>query len=172
MSVIIESDIKYYLSGGASNTDPNASLGGIISTTELVDDTLHNLFAKVSAAEALAGSTKYRALYIKNTNAASLTLQDIVAYISSQTTSGDTSIEISVATEVADATIQTIVNEDTAPTGQTYISATGVAEGQDMGDLAAGSYRGVWIKRIVTAGATAYGSDEATIGCRGETTAS
>lgn len=172
MSVIIESEIKYYLSGGASNTDPNASLGGVISTTELVDDTLHNLFAKVSAAEALAGSTKYRALYIKNTNAASLTLQDIIAYISSQTTSGDTSIEISVATEVADATIQTIGDEDTAPTGQTYISATGVAEGQDMGDLAAGSYRGVWIKRIVTAGATAYGSDEATIGCRGETTAS
>jgi len=172
MSVITTADIKYYLSGGASNTDPNASLGGVISTTELVDDTLHNLFAKVGAAEALAGSTKYRALYIKNTNAASLTLQDIVAYISSQTTSGDTSIEISVATEVSDATIQTIVNEDTAPTGQTYISATGVAEGQDMGDLAAGSYRGVWIKRIVTSGATAYGSDEATIGCRGETTAS
>lgn len=172
MSVITTADIKYYLSGGATNTDPNASLGGVISTTELVDDTLHTLFAKVGAAEALAGSTKYRALYIKNTNAASLTLQDIVAYISSQTTSGDTSIEISVATEIADATIQTIVNEDTAPTGQTYISATGVAEGQDMGDLAAGSYRGVWIKRIVSAGATAYGSDEATIGARGETTAS
>jgi hypothetical protein len=172
MSVITTSDIKYYLSGGATNTDPNASLGGAISTTELVDDTLHNLFAKVGAAEALAGSTKYRALYVKNENASSLTFQDIVAYISSQTTSGDTSIEISVATEDADATIQTIVNENTAPTGQTYISAVGVAEGQDLGDLDAGSYRGVWIKRVVTAGATAYGSDTATIGVRGETTAS
>lgn len=171
MTVIQASDIKYYLSGGATNTNPNASLGGAISTKELVDDTLHNLFAKVGAAEALAGSTKYRALYIKNTNVASLAFQDIVAYISSQTTSGDTSIEISVATEGADATIQTIINEDTAPTGQTYISAVGVAEGQGLGDLAAGSYRGVWIKRVVNAGATAYGSDTATIGVRGETAA-
>ena len=40
------------------------------------DNTLHNLFAKVSAAEALAGSTKYRGIYIKNENGHTLTLQD------------------------------------------------------------------------------------------------
>lgn len=169
MSTIIASEIKYYLSGGSGNTDPNASLGGAISTTEVVDNNLHNLFAKVSAAEALTGSTKYRGIYVKNTNA-TLTFEDIVAYISSQTSSGDTSIEISVATEGADESIQTISDEDTAPTGQTYISATGVSNGQSSGDLSAGSYKGLWIKRIVTASASAFGSDEATIGWRGETT--
>ena len=41
MSDVIETtDIKIYLSGGATNTDPNASLGGIISSTELVDNNL------------------------------------------------------------------------------------------------------------------------------------
>jgi len=172
MSVIEQGDIKIYLSGGASNTDPNASLGGAISSTELVDNTLHNLFAKVSAAEALAGSTKYRGIYIKNENGHTLTLQDAIAYIESQTTSGDTSIEIAVATEAKNTSVQTIANEDTAPTGQSsWVSLEGVSNGQDMGDLGDGDYRGLWVKRIISPGASAYGNDSATLGTRGETTA-
>jgi len=172
MAVIQTTDIKVYLSGGADNTNPNASLGGAISSTEMADDELHNLFDKVSAAEALAGSTKYRAVYVKNENGHGLDYQDIIAYIASQTTSGDTSIEIAVSTEAKNTTIQTIANENTAPTGQdTWVSAEGVDNGQSMGTLGDGEYRGLWIKRIVSAGATAYGSDSATFGTRGETTA-
>ncbi len=177
MSVIESTDIKIYLSGGSENTDPNASLGGAISDTPMADNELHNLFAKVSASEAAAGSEKYRGVYVKNENGDTLTLEDAIAFIESQTTSGDTSIEISVATEDADATIQTIGNEDTAPTGQTeWVSATGVGEGQDVGDdadnkLDDGSYRGLWVKRIVQEGASAHGNDSASLGTRGETTA-
>jgi hypothetical protein len=40
-----------------------------------------------------------------------------------------------------------------------------------MGDLAPAAYYGLWIKRVVTASATAYGSDTAILGWRGETTA-
>lgn len=65
---IAASDLKIYLSGGAGNSDPNASLGGVRSTTEVVDDTLHNLFDYVSGTEAGAGDTEYRASYIKNEN--------------------------------------------------------------------------------------------------------
>jgi len=175
LAVIEQTDLKIYLSGGATNTDPNASLGGVISSTALVDNTLHNLFAKVGAAEALAGSTKYRGIYVKNENGHTLTLQDAIAYIESQTTSGDTSIEIAVAAEVADATMATIANEDTAPASVAvdgFTALTGTANGRIVGDLDDGSFRGIWIKRIVSEGAIAYGSDEATIGCRGETTAS
>lgn len=172
MSVIEQGDIKIYLSGGATNTDPNDSLGGVISSTEMVDNNLHNLFAKVNAAEALTGSTKYRAVYVKNQNGHGLDYQDIVAYIASQTTSDDTSIEIAVSTEAKNTTIQTIANENTAPTGQTsWVSAEGISNGQSMGTLGDGDYRGLWIKRIVEENATAYGSDSATFGTRGETTA-
>jgi len=172
MTKIESTDIKVYLSGGADNSDPNASLGGAISSTELVDNQLHNLFAKVSAAEALSGSTKYRAIYVKNENGYGLDYQDIVAYIASQTTSGDTSIEIAVSTEAKNTTIQTIANENTAPTGQTsWVSAEGISNGQSMGTLGDGDYRGLWVKRIVSASATAYGSDSATFGTQGETTA-
>jgi hypothetical protein len=173
MATIKQGDIKIYLSGGASNTDPNDSLGGAISSTELVDNTLHNLFAKVSAAEALAGSTKYRGIYIKNENGHTLTLQDAIAYIESQTTSGDTSIEIAVAAEAADVEMATIANEDTAPASVApdgFTASTGTSNGRIVGDLDDGSYRGLWVKRIVTAGATAYGDDTCEIGTRGETT--
>ncbi len=173
MSVIEQGDIKIYLSGGATNTDPNDSLGGAISSTELVDNTLHNLFAKVSAAEALAGSTKYRGIYIKNENGHTLTLQDVITYIESQTTSGDTSIEIAVAAEAADVEMATIPNENTAPASVApdgFTALTGTSNGRIVGDLDDGSYRGLWIKRIVTAGATAYGDDTCEIGTRGETT--
>ena len=172
MTKIESTDIKVYLSGGADNSDPNASLGGAISSTELVDNQLHNLFAKVSAAEALSGSTKYRAIYVKNENGSGLTYEDIKAYIASQTTSEDTSIEIAVATEAKYTSVQTIAYEDIAPTGQSsWVSLEGVSNGQDMGDLGDGDYRGLWVKRIVSLGASAYGNDSATLGTRGETTA-
>ena len=68
--------------------------------------------------------------------------------------------------------VQTIANEDTAPTGQSsWVSLEGVDNGQDMGDLGDGDYRGLWVKRIVSPGASAYGNDSATLGTRGETTA-
>ena len=48
---IVSTDIKYRLSGGSSNTDPTASLGGVKSTT----DASTNLLDTVSSAEAAAG---------------------------------------------------------------------------------------------------------------------
>lgn len=45
---IIDSEIQYRLSGGASNSDPNASLGGVKSSTAWVN----NMFDDVSAAQA------------------------------------------------------------------------------------------------------------------------
>ncbi len=174
MSDVIEStDIKVYLSsesGGAST--PADSIGGPISTTELTDDELHNLFAKVDAQEAEDGSTKYRGIYVKNENGHTLTLEDAIAYIESQSTSGDTSIEIAVADEAIDASMERLANEDTAPTAisGSWVSDTGTENGSDIGDLDDGSYRGVWVKRIVNASASAYGNDSATAGFRGETT--
>ena len=169
MSSIQSTDIKVYLSGGTDNDDPNLALGGDISTTELVDNTIHNLFAKVGAAEAAAGSTKYRAVFVKNEHA-SLDFEDIVAYISSQTTSPDTSLKISVATEGKDASIQEITDEDEEPTGQVFSTAAGVGNGLAMGTLGPNEYIGLWIERKVEVGAGAFGNDTTVLGFRGETT--
>ncbi len=172
MSKIESTDIKVYLSstGGGAST-PADSIGGPISDTELVDNDLHNLFARVDAAEGLAGSTKYRGIYIKNEHG-SLTLDDAIAFIQAQTDSTDTSIEVAVADEAIDASMERLTNETTAPAAITgsWVSATGEAAGSAIGDLDADSYRGIWIKRIVTGPAAAYGNDSCQIGVIGETT--
>ena len=48
---IAAGDINTYLSGGASNSDPDASLGGAKSSTEWTGGTLHDLFDAVSGDE-------------------------------------------------------------------------------------------------------------------------
>lgn len=163
---IVAGDIKKYLSGGAGNSDPNASLGGVISTTEVVDDSANNLFDVADAAEALAGSVKYRAIFIKNTHG-TLTLINPVVYIDSETTSAETDIKIALADE-SGSPIETIADEDTAPVGPTFYDADGVGNGLSLGNLAPGAVKGVWLKYTINASASAV-NDSLTIGVRGET---
>ena len=66
----------------------------------------------------------------------------------------------------------TIADEDTAPASVAadgFTALTGTTNGRIVGDLDDESYRGLWVKRIVTAGATAFGDDTCEIGVRGET---
>ncbi len=149
-----KNDIKLYLSGGASNYNPNASLGGTISATELIDDDLHNLFDKVNPAESADGDTEYRCFYIKNTHA-SLTLTSAQIFIDTNTPSPDTLIQISVATEIG-SPVQTIAGESMAPVGQVFSSAPNEGASLSLGDLTPGSVKAVWVKRSVTPGAAPF----------------
>lgn len=159
---IVAGDLKIYLSGGAGNTDPNASLGGIISTTEIVDNTTHNLFDQVSGTESLAGSIEYRGIYLKNTHG-SLTAQSTKVYISSNTGSADTTIDIALDGGATDATMETIANETTAPSGESFTAPTTYAGGLSIGSLPAGQKKGIFVRRTVTAGAAAVNDDAVTI---------
>jgi len=165
---IVATDIKIYLSGGAGNSDPNAALGDAISTTELVDNSLNNLFALASASEVDAGSVKYRAVYIKNTHA-TLTLTNPKVYIDTNTTSLTTNAKIALADETG-SPIETIANEDTAPVGPTFSTADGYANGLSLGDLAPGETKAIWIEYTITAGTEAV-DDSLIIGVKGETQA-
>ncbi len=165
---IVTAEIQYRLSGGAGNSDPNASLGGIISATEIVTATLQNLFASVGAQEAQDGSVKYRGIYIINTNA-TITWQSVFLWIQANTPSPTTTFDISLATEGVNATIQTIVDEDTAPVGQVFTAPATKATGLDMSDIPATQSYGVWVRRTVTAGTAALAVDNAILEVEGET---
>ena len=150
---IIAANLAFYLTGGAGNALPAASLGGVISNTSFTDNTLQNLFANVTPAEALAGSVKYRALSFKNL--AAETAYGAVIYLSQETSSADTTVAIAF-----DSTgTQSIVNEDTAPTGLSFSTPLSLGAGLALGDVAASGVRRIWFKRTVTAGA-AQASDE------------
>lgn len=160
---IASSDIKYRLSGGGSNTDPNASLGGAVSST----DAASTIFDNVSSGEASAGDTEYRCVYVKN-NHGSLTLTSPKVWIQANTPSGDTTVEISLGTSAVNGTEQTIADENTSPTGTSFSSAANEGAGLSLGDLAPGATKAVWIKRIVTAAAAAA-NDSFTLRVKGDT---
>ena len=93
---ILTTDVDTRGSGGTGESDPDNWLGGIKSNTELSPTVSEeNLFNNVDGAEAAAGSSKYRGLYYHNGHA-SLTLESTKIWFSTQTPSGDTSVEMGV----------------------------------------------------------------------------
>lgn len=156
--MIVQSEIKFYKSSDTNST------GGAISATEVTDNTLNNLFDDVSGDEALAGAVEYRKIFIKNTNA-SLTWQNVKMWIQSLTTSSDDEIDISLTSNET--------GSSATGDGQTYVRPTSKvhADVLNIGNLAAAATKAIWIRRTVTAGASASTSNAATIKAEGETAA-
>ncbi len=165
---IVAGDIDFFLSGGAGNSDVDASLGGVISATEIVDNTLHNLFDKVTGDESLAGATNYRGIYIVNSHG-SLTLESAVVWIDLNTT--NTEIAIALAGEGVDATMETISDEDTAPVGEVFTQPANKAAGIAIGDMAFGEKYGLWLRRVIAAATSAENAATFHIKVEGDTAA-
>jgi len=154
---IAASDIELRISGGASNTDPDAALGGAISTVGggvVVTNVQNNVFDDITSAEASAGTTLYRGLYYKN-NHGSLSYQTPVIWFSSQTSSGDTSAEMAIAGEAKNVAEEIIASETTAPSGESFSAPASKGAGLSLGTLDAADYKGWWLKYIVNSSAAA-----------------
>lgn len=161
---VLSTDLKCFLSGGASNSDQNASLGGIISSTEVVDNTLHNLFDEVTGDEHTAGETNYRCIYFKNNSAE--TAYNSKLWIESNSTGADSAITIGLDLAGLNGTADTIADEDTAPSpAVTFSTANGQSNALQLGDIPAGQKYGIWIKRVITAGSTPQANDTAVLKC-------
>ena len=89
---IVAADIQYRFSVAAATGDSTAgtaptSLGDQVSTTQITDATLNNLWDDVSGAESAAGDTEYRGIFVLN-NHATLTLQNATIALQSETAGG------------------------------------------------------------------------------------
>ena len=166
---IVSGNIKFYLSGGAENADPNASLGGIISSTEVSGTALNNIFDDVSGDESTPGDIEYRGIYVKNTHG-TLTLQGAKLWLESEVASG-AAIAIALAGEGVNATMETIATEQDAPVGESFTSPTSKGTGLSMGDIAAGQRYGFWLRRTVGAATPAQNADGVTPRVEGDTAA-
>jgi len=154
---IADTDIEYRLSGGVSNTDPNASIGGAISTLSgglIVSGNPENLFDATSGDEAAAGDVEYRCFFIKNKHA-TLTWISPKVWVKTASSSADVAFALGLASEGVGGTPSAIANESTAPSGVTFTTPTTKAGGLSVADVPAGSSVGVWVRRTVTAGAAA-----------------
>lgn len=170
---IVSSDLKYRLSGGASNTSAAAALGGAMSTVAggiITTATLNNLFDDVTGDEASAGDTEYRGIYIQNQHG-TLTLSAVKAWIATVDPHAGATFAIALAGEGASATIETIANESTAPAGESFSSPTTKGTGLSVPNLAAGAYHGIWVRRVIGAATAATASTGPTLRVEGDTPA-
>lgn len=156
---IIASDIKFRLSGGAGNSDPTASLGGAMSSTEV---NVATLFDATSSAEAAAGRTEYRCIYVLNTHATLTALADKI-WLAANTPSADTTLDIGLGTSAISGTEQTVANETTAPSGVSFAAAASEGAALSIGDLAPAAWKAVWIRRTTNAGAAGPIAETATL---------
>lgn len=171
---IIASDIVFRLSTAAAAGDttagaPATSLGDQVSTTAITPASVGNLFDDVSGAESAAGDTEYRCIFVLN-NHATLTLTSATITVQSETAGGGT---VTIATDniavsakgAATAQAATVADESTAPTGVSAFGAGPLA----LGDIGPGQVKGVWLRRVVSAGAGGVNPDGVVLRVTGDT---
>lgn len=165
---IITADFSRRLSGGAANAAGNASIGGAKSS-QTMSAAVDGLFDAVSAAQAAAGLVEYRCIYLHNASATD-TMTNARAWISAQTPLAGTVLAIGVGAAAVNATETAIANEATAPVGVTFSEPANAAAGLALGSLLAGQHRALWLRRTVTAGASASANDSFELSFDCETT--
>lgn len=158
----ISQDIQCRLSGGATNADPFKSLGGALSPALAP----LRLFDDVSGAEASAGRTEYRLVYVYNNR--STTLKNAVVSIKINTDSTVTEVEIGRGASGMNGTEPPIATEGAVPPGVVFIAADTKETGLLIGDLPSGQKYPVWIRWRVNAGTGPVTSDPVTIRVDGE----
>jgi hypothetical protein len=176
---ITATDILFKFSVVAAAGDTTAgtaatSLGDQISTTQITDATLHNLFDVVSGDENAASEAEYRCIFVHN-NHGSLTWENVVVWLSAEVAGGAVAA-ISLDTGgvtvkgLGSAQAKTIVDENTAPASQTFSAPTTKAAGLVIGNIPAGSVAGIWVRRTA-ANTAALNADGVTIRAEGDTAA-
>lgn len=177
---IVSTDILYKYSVAAAAGDTTAgtaagSLGDQVSTTQITDATLGNLFDDVTGDEASAGDTEYRCIFVHN-NHATLTLTAPVVWINSEVAGGGSAslfVDTTAASAKGSGSAQalTVANESTAPAGASWSAPTTKGTGLSLGDIAAGQVKAFWIRRVVGASTAALNNDGATFRVEGDTAA-
>lgn len=151
---IVNSEIVYRLSGGATQTDPNLSLGGAKSSNIATASLLDN----VTSAQAAAGSIEYRCFYVHNANATANDMLAAVVWLQATALGASTAFALAVGTSAVNAQEQgPVASEITAPTGVTWVTnATTEGTAIPLGNIPPGQHRAVWVRRTVTGGAAVF----------------
>jgi hypothetical protein len=166
------SDIQFRLTGGSGNSNEDASLGGVMSSTAWAGGTLHDLFDPVTGDENAASDVEYRCIFVRNNNGSDTWGPNIKAWLSAVTAGGaDIAIGLDPAGVGNGATTgvpTTVANENTAPAGVTFTNPTTKA-GSTLApaNVGPGAGFGLWIRRSATNSSQQSG-DGATLSVEGD----
>lgn len=158
--------LEFRITGGAANTDVNASLGDVMSSAGLSSTALNNIFDDTDPDEAVAGDTEYRMLDIYNSGDAAAT--SVQFYISANTSSTDSELQAGQdATNnphTAAAALEVLSDESTAPASPVITFGTHDTDNKlSLSDIPAGEAARICLKRVVDANAGNTSEDLATI---------
>lgn len=171
---VVANDIKIRYStknGSAGNSlASNAadSLGKYMSTTDIADNIVGNLFRYIEPTESENGITIYRCFFIYNSNAGAYLNNATFDITGSNAAGGTVSFGKDpvgpIAYNSAAAQAASIANELAAPAGVTFTTAQ-IA----LGNLAANQCIAMWGRLVVPAGSGPVGGDYVTFQLNGET---
>lgn len=151
--VLVSTDLKIRLSGGAANSDFNASLGGAKSSVEVVNNFNNNVFDDVSSGEHTSGDVEYRCVYLHNSNSTTA-MNNVKIYVYSNTSASEDEWDIGLGTSGINGTEQTIVNESTSPLDVTFVHPVSELDGLYISSIPVGQHMAIWFRRTVLAGAS------------------
>ena len=158
--------LQFRLTGGASNSDPDASLGGVMSSNQISATAMNNLFDNVDPEEASAGDTEYRAIDVYNGGDEAAT--NVTVHMGTETSSSDTQLDmghdVTNNPHASGWNGETIADEDTAPASPVITFGHHVSANKlSLPDIPAGQACRVWLKRVVSASATNTSNDQGTL---------
>lgn len=164
---ISPSSLRYYLSGGSGNTDPNAALGGARSTTTIVPV---NLFDPVTGDQSAVGNIEYRCVYFRQEDADVNGLIDPVLWVRVNTPSDDSSMAIGIDPAGKNGTAAIIIDDSAAPVGVSFSSPSTKLSGLFLPDAPylENDYVAFWVRRTIRAGASSASTDPAIFRIQGD----
>lgn len=132
---------SFFLSGGAANADPAASIGGAESSeeagTDLLDDVLFT--------EAEEGDVEHRCIYVRADDGATV---NATAYLKTPLGDGAT-LSIGAAAEDAGEEVDALEDDGDAPAGVTFESPESAEDAIDLGTIGPGEGKGLWLRREI-----------------------
>ena len=141
--------IEYRLSGGSANAVPADSIGGAMSSVAATGSTL---FDAVGSAEAAAGDTEYRCIYVANIGTTTAT--SVKLWVNADSTQANITPALALDLGGVNSVPTAVANENTAPAGETFSTPTSEGTALSLGSLAQNDEYPVWVRRTTTAGAT------------------
>jgi len=131
---------------------PNQSLGGLVSSTDIMNGSINNLFSSISELSIKNLDRQVRGVALQNTTAATISVSklyhDVVS--SDPISSYRMAIVSLVQSDCGDWYMDKIPNETALPFGVTFITNIGEANALDLPDIPAGGYIGIWIERTLS----------------------
>lgn len=145
-----------------------------MSSVEIANGILNNVWPNVPGTESRDGSTRYRCIYVLNTNA-TIALTNCFLWISQLTLSPHDEVDIGLGTTPAGTGSETYYASDLFPAGNpenhgvVFSRPVSYETGLGPFDLNPGYSKAFWVRKVLQPGAAAYDTNQYGVKVRGET---